>query len=101
MVESTNANTANDLLNFEDNQDVQSKLFIIEKIIFSCMVNKKNSWGWKQSRNLMLTNCRLHNLEKSEIKRSIELEKIKGITKNSKKGETDEFLVHVEMEYDY
>ena len=49
----------------------------------------------------MLTNIKLHNLEKNSIKRSIELADIKGITKNSKEGETDEFVIHVKDEYDY
>ena len=47
----------------------------------------------------MLTNCRLLNIEKVAIKRSIELSKLKGLTKNLKTE--DEFLVHVKDEYDY
>ena len=47
----------------------------------------------------MLTNCRLLNIEKVAIKRSIELSKLKGLTKNLKTE--DEFLVHVKEEYDY
>ena len=37
----------------------------------------------------------------SDFKRSIELSKIKALTKNIKKGNTSDFLVHVDGEYDY
>ena len=49
----------------------------------------------------MLTNTRLMNLDGVKIKRSIEITKIKGLTKNIKNGNLDEFLVHVKDEYDY
>ena len=43
----------------------------------------------------MLTDARLINLDGMKIKRSIELTKIKGLTRNIKNGNLDEFLVHV------
>ena len=49
----------------------------------------------------MLTDARLINLDGVKIKRSIELTKIKGLTRNIKNGNLDEFLVHVKDEYDY
>ena len=49
----------------------------------------------------MLTDSRLMNLDGVNIKRIIELTKIKGLTKNIKNGNLDEFLVHVQDEYDY
>ena len=49
----------------------------------------------------MLTNIRIHNLEKKAIKRSIDLAYVNGITKNCKEKETDEFVIHVRDEYDY
>ena len=49
----------------------------------------------------MLTDARLINLDGVKIKRSIELTKIKGLTRNIKNGNLDEFLVHVQDEYDY
>ena len=98
MVSSGNEN---DLLNFASEPEVNGKLFEGEDIVFSCHVYKKNRFGMKQKRNFMLTNCRLLNLEGTKIKRSIEISKLKGLTKNVKNGNLDEFLVHVKDEYDY
>ena len=49
----------------------------------------------------MLTDSRLMNLDGVKVKRKIELTKIKGLTRNIKNGNLDEFLVHVQDEYDY
>ena len=49
----------------------------------------------------MLTSIRIVNLEGHKYKRTIELANIKAITKNTKEGHTDDFVVHVSNEYDY
>ena len=82
MVESSG--NPNDLLKFGEEPDVTGKLFEGEEIIFSCHVYKKNRFGIKQKRNLLLTNIRLHNLEDLKIKRSMEISKLKALTKNVK-----------------
>jgi len=50
---------------------------------------------------MMLTNERLCNLEGLKLKRSIPIKKINALTKNIKDGNTDEFLVQVQGQYDY
>ena len=51
----------------------------------------------------MLTNTRLHNLKDFTSQRTIEVSKIKALTKNLKDKKQVQFLVHVrgEGEYDY
>ena len=48
-----------------------------------------------------MTSIRLHNVEGKELKRSIELSKFKALTRNTEAGHTNEFVVHVQDEYDY
>ena len=90
-----------DLLDFTNEPEVFGKLLEGEDIIFSCHVYKKNRFFMKQKRNFCLTNARLLNLDGQKIKRSIEISKLKGLTKNIKNGNLDEFLIHVKDEYDY
>ena len=54
-----------------------------------------------QKRSLLCTNNRLINLDGYDVKRSIDIIKIKALTKNIKPHRTDDFLVHVKGEYDY
>ena len=98
MVSSANES---DLLDFENEPEVFGKLMEGEDIIFSCHVYKKNRFYMKQKRNFCLTNARLLNLDGQKIKRSIEISKLKGLTKNVKNGNLDEFLIHVKDEHDY
>ena len=51
----------------------------------------------------MLTNIRLHNLKNTQCQRTIEVNKLKALTKNIKDKKQVQFLVHVggEGEYDY
>ena len=48
-----------------------------------------------------MTNIRLHNVDGKELKRSIELSKIKALTRNTEAKHTNQFVVHVQDEYDY
>ena len=38
-----------------------------EKIIFSCLLNKKNKFMFNQDRTLLITNWNLYNVDKSKI----------------------------------
>ena len=49
----------------------------------------------------MLTTKRLCNLDGHKLKRDIHITKLKGLTKNVKAGNTVDFIIHVEGEYDY
>ena len=75
---------SNDLLKFGEEPEITGKMFEGEEIVFSCHVYKKNHFGFKQKRNMLLTNIRLHNLEEHKIKRSMEISKLKALTKNIK-----------------
>ena len=72
-----------------------------EQVVFSCSLFKKNRFGMKQERTLLLTNLKLYNVKKNEMQRTIELSKIKGLTKSSDPKRATSFIVHVSMEYDY
>ena len=76
------------------------KGFIRDEVIyFSSLVYKKNRFGFKQSRTLLITNNGLYNLKGKEMKRRIEFNYIRGITLTKK---TDEFVIHCnDDEYDY
>jgi len=54
----------------------------------------------KQERLLLLTNLNLYNIKNTEIKRTIDVKKIKALTMSSKEG-TNDFVIHVTAEYDY
>lgn len=38
-----------------------------EQVVFSCILAKKNRFGMKQERTLMLTNLKLYNVKKTEL----------------------------------
>ena len=61
------------------------------------MENTFRTW---QNRNLIITDKRWLNIKKLKIKREIPISKIKAITTVIKKGRND-FLLHVENDYDY
>ena len=84
MVESTQQNP-NDLLNFAADPAIQEHMEGGETIVFSCIVKKKSpKTGLKQSRNIILTNTRLHSLKGTQVQRYIKIDAIKALTKNIK-----------------
>lgn len=46
----------------------------------SCQIFKFNDYKKKQERNLLITNLAIYNLKSTDIKRRIEIEKVKGIS---------------------
>ena len=69
-----------------------------EIIFLSCPIFKFNDYKKKQERRLLVTNLAVYNVKGTDIKRRIEVEKIKGIS-FSKIG--TEFILHIPTEYDY
>jgi serum/glucocorticoid-regulated kinase 2 len=60
---------------------------------------KINKFGFKQERNIIITDKALYNLKKTTLKRRIDLKSIKGITLAKA---SDEFVIHCnDEEYDY
>ena len=90
----------NDYLDFKNIDAIVKALDENEQIVFTCEVMKQNRFFMWQKRNLMLTTRRLCNLDGITLKRSIEIQKIKAITKSINAGSI-EFIAHVEDEYDY
>jgi hypothetical protein len=72
----------------------------IEIILISDKVMKVNQYEWAQSRGLLITNRNVHNLKKEDVKRSIGLSEIVGVSVATE-NEGDEFVVHVHADYDY
>ena len=88
-----------DFLNFTKDFTIKNNVTREEEIQFSDTVQKINKNGWKQSRNLVLTDKAIYNLKKKELKRRIDYTKIIGITLSK---QSDEFVIHcLEMDYDY
>ena len=88
-----------DFLNFSKDHYIKTNVTREEKIEFSDKVVKINKFGFKQERNLVITDKALYNLKKTQLKRRIDLKAIKGITLAKS---TDEFVIHCNDEdYDY
>lgn len=71
-----------------------------ETILISDKVQKINQYEWAQGRGLLITNKFVHNLKKEDIKRSIKLHDISGLSVTTE-PDGNEFVVHVKSDYDY
>ena len=76
------------------------KNIVREEIIqFSDKILKINKYGFKQERNILLTDKAIYNLKKLSLKRRIDFKTIEGITVSKL---TDEFVIHCkDIDYDY
>ena len=87
-----------DLLGINEDKEYR-KVLREEVILFSDIIDKFNKNLWKQSRNIVITNCGIYNFEKKELKRRIAVPLIKGVSTTT---ENDEFVIHcLELEHDY
>ena len=89
-----------DLLNFENNQKIMTKIGN-EKLFYSDKIKKKKFGMLSrfQDRNLLITNKAIYNFKKDEIKRRIKIEDLYGITYSKK---SNQFILHFnENDYDY
>lgn len=89
-----------DSLDVKSTSAITSQLREDEVIYFSGNVTKFNRMGWKQERLMLITNLAIYNVKKHKIQRRIAISDIDGITKSTDPKCT-EFVVHVEVEYDY
>ena len=88
----------NDHLNFKNDKKIQL-IIKNEKLLFSSEIKKKNKHNYNQTRNLILTNKALYNLDNYTLKRRIDLSKIKGITTAKN---LNELVIHgIAQEHDY
>ena len=88
-----------DFLNFTKDYTIKNNITRDEEIQFSDKIDKINKNGWKQSRNLVLTDKAIYNLKNKNLKRRIDYKTIIGITLSK---QCDEFVIHCEdIDYDY
>ena len=88
-----------DFLNFTKDYSIKNNITREEEIQFSDKVKKINKNGWKQDRNILLTDKAIYNLKKTSLKRRIDYKTIMGITLSKL---SDEFVIHCEdLDYDY
>ena len=88
-----------DFLNLSKNYTIKSNITREEEIQFSDKIIKINNRGWKQERNIIITDKAIYNLKKLTLKRRIDLKTIIGI---SVSRVSDEFVIHCnDIDYDY
>ena len=88
-----------DFLNFAKDHNIKTNITKDETIEFSDKLYKYNKFGFKQERNIVITNKAIYNLKKTQLKRKIDIKSIKGITIAK---QSDEFVIHCnDEEYDY
>ena len=88
-----------DFLNFSKDHYIKTNVTRDESIQFSDKIFKINKYGFKQERNIIITDKGIYNLRKTTLKRRIDLKSIKGITLSKI---SDEFVIHCnDEEYDY
>ena len=88
-----------DFLNFAKDYSIKNNITREEEIQFSDRIKKINKNGWKQDRNIIITDHAIYNLKKTNLKRRIDYKAIMGITLSKL---SDEFVVHCEdIDYDY
>ena len=61
-----------DFLNFTKDYSIKNNITREEEIQFSDKVKKINKNGWKQDRNILLTDKAIYNLKKTSLKRRID-----------------------------
>ena len=88
-----------DFLNLSKSYSIKNNITRDEEIQFSDKIYKVNKYGWKQERNIIITDKAIYNLKKNTLKRRIDFKTILGITINK---QTDEFVIHCsDLDYDY
>lgn len=87
-----------DYLKFEEQKAIQEMLCEGELIIFSDQIEKFNRKNKKQKRSLLITNHCVYNLKGLNLKRKIEIFKIKKIISSKS---SCEFILNIPDEYDY
>ena len=88
-----------DFLNFSKDHHIKTNVTRDEQIDFSDKLYKYNKFGFKQERNIIITDKGIYNLKKKDLKRRIDIKSIKGITISKT---SDELVIHCnDEEYDY
>lgn len=89
-----------DYLSLNDDKCIRS-VIKEETLLFSDKIIKINRYNMSQDRQIVISNKAIYNFKKKELKRRIDLSKMKGISITKV---TDEFVIHgndIEYDYDY
>ena len=65
-----------DFLNFAKDHNIKTNITRDEVIEFSDKLYKYNKFGFKQERNIVITNKAIYNLKKTQLKRKIDIKSI-------------------------
>ena len=88
-----------DFLNLWKDRAMKKNIIREEIIQFSDKISKINKYGFKQERNILITDKAIYNLKKTSLKRRIDFKTIDGITVSKL---SDEFVIHCkDINYDY
>ena len=88
-----------DFLNLWEDISLKKNIIREEIIQFSDKINKINRFGFKQERNILLTDKALYNLKKTSLSRRIDYKNIDCITVSKI---SDELAIHCkDIDYDY
>ena len=88
-----------DYLNFFKDYTIKNNITREEEIQFSDKILKVNKYGFKQERNILITDQAIYNLKKTSLKRRIGYKTIIGISLSKI---SDEFVIHCnDIDYDY
>ena len=88
-----------DFLNLWEDISIKKNIIREEIIQFSDKINKINRFGFKQERNILLTDKALYNLKKTSLSRRIDYKNIDCITVSKI---SDELAIHCkDIDYDY
>jgi serum/glucocorticoid-regulated kinase 2 len=90
--------TSLDLLHFRNEKSIIKGLGNGEHIILTVALYKFNESNKRQERNLMITNKKIYNLNKTSITRSTNICKVYAVTLSITGSE---FVIHIPDEYDY
>ena len=69
-----------------------------ERVYYSCTVIKYNDMGFRQERDIALTDQAIYNIKKTSVQRRIPFEKLEAITVSKM---SSEFVLHIKSEHDY
>jgi hypothetical protein len=90
----------NDYIGFRGQPELM-KLISGEQLLFADKIQKTNMFEWTQERTFVITNAAVYNIHKKEIKRSIKISEIGGLSKTVPPSKVLEFSIHVPATYDY
>ena len=75
-------------------------MLLLETIMFSEKIKKINQNQWTQERLFVITDEKIYNIHKNNIKRSMNIQDLGGISKLTEKTKK-EFTIHFPDDYDY